>query len=552
MIFTLSMATIRFMKIVVIAVYTLAFVVSTNCFAQGCLTNWGKTLLGIPDPPVVQSAVAVAAGEKHALALLPDGSVVGWGFASYTVIPPSATNVISISTAFRHSVAARADGTVISWPATNPSLTPPPNATNVVAVAAGEGFSAALRRDGTVVMWGDIWNFTGEETIPVPQDLANVAAISAGHNHLLALMSNGTVRVFGAASSDHTNWAAELTDVVAISAKLNHSLALRRDGRLAAYGQMASLRPSTAGFAAIACGYYHDVALRTNGTVVSWGTMGTDVSAWVPLGLSKVQAIAAGLDFTVAVQQPCFAPTLSPITATPRPNVCVGQPITLSIEALGDSKPFTFQWFKNDLPIDGANASRLEVTTPVHRDRYTCAVTSSCNKTAVSDEITLSLIETPAAPNKSFSRSTGASLKVSVLSINPEAKFHAVGASSQGATITFDADYIYYLPGSEAADDTFTYTLSNGYCLATGLITVTADGEADVSVARRIDYSGGEIRILFHGIPGVSYSVQRCASYEFPAGDTQTVLTTNVPAGGEFLYSETPIGSGSVFFRLMH
>ncbi|TVR49623.1 MAG: hypothetical protein EA425_11790 [Puniceicoccaceae bacterium] len=69
-------------------------------------------------PPGWRMLPAIAAGTTHSLALLADGSVVGWGSDSYG------------------------------------KSTPPDGLSDVVAIAAGQYYSLALRADGTVVAWG--------------------------------------------------------------------------------------------------------------------------------------------------------------------------------------------------------------------------------------------------------------------------------------------------------------------------------------------------------------------------------------------------------------
>ena len=124
---------------------------STN----GYIVDWGNDPFGDNIPPSsLTEARAIAAGYYHSLALLPNGTVAGWG--SYS---------------------------------SSDAATPPSGLTGVRAVAAGGYHSLALRSNGTVVAWGQ----SDAYQTNVPPSLSGVCAIAAGGYHSLALRSNGTV-----------------------------------------------------------------------------------------------------------------------------------------------------------------------------------------------------------------------------------------------------------------------------------------------------------------------------------------------------------------------
>ena len=240
-----------------------------------------------------------SAGYRHSLALLDDGTVVGFGANDYgQASPPGGlTNAIAVSAGGDHSLALRSDGTVAAWGGNNSGQTSVPSGlNNVMAIAAGHGYSLALRADGMVVAWG-----SGSST-NVPPLLNNVVAIAAGNDdgngyggYSMALKADGTVVEWG-------SWGiavpAGLNRVVAIAAGSLHSLALRDNGEVVAWGYdqcgQTNVPPEAqTDVVAIAAGRMHNLALKRDGTVVTWSGQAVDRFTSPP-GLSNVVAISAG------------------------------------------------------------------------------------------------------------------------------------------------------------------------------------------------------------------------------------------------------------------
>jgi alpha-tubulin suppressor-like RCC1 family protein len=280
----------------------------------GTVVAWGLNDRGQTNVPTdLANAVAIAAGPECSLALKADGTIALWGrpsLVSLRTVPPSATNVVAISAGGEHNLALRDDGRVIAWGSNaDQRSTVPPTLTNAVAVAAGGQHSLALKPDGTVVGWGN--NFFGQSRPPV--GLRDVVAIAAGDLHSLALRRDGTVAAWGDNNFGTTNVPPGLEQVVAISAGFNHSLAVRRDGSLAGWGWNSFGQTNVpSGLGPIrngSSGYKQVLALGSDGTVTAWGT---DTSAvQVPAGLSNVQAVAAGMQHSLAlVGPPPTAPEL--------------------------------------------------------------------------------------------------------------------------------------------------------------------------------------------------------------------------------------------------
>ena len=204
-----------------------------------------------------KTVVALAAGRYHCLALCSDGTVAAWGWNSNGQLGNNSTNdslvpvavntasgvsalygktAIAVAAGYVHSLALCSDGTVVAWGlnsngqlgdnSTNSSLVPVAVNTvpgvsalynkPVVSLGAGVAHSLALCSDGTVVAWGGNNtcqigdNTSTERHVPVAVnttpgvsalDGKTVVAVMAGSYHNLARCSDGTVAAWG--RNDH-------------------------------------------------------------------------------------------------------------------------------------------------------------------------------------------------------------------------------------------------------------------------------------------------------------------------------------------------------------
>ena len=131
--------------------------------------------------------LAIAAGRNHNLALIYDGTVLGWGDNSFGQASPPAglANVMAIAAGSAHSVALCTNGIVVAWGDNSFGQTNVPvGLSNVVAIAAGDYHTYARRADGTVVGWGN--NDFGQ--LNVPGGANWTVYVASGLYHGLALV----------------------------------------------------------------------------------------------------------------------------------------------------------------------------------------------------------------------------------------------------------------------------------------------------------------------------------------------------------------------------
>ncbi|HWH70607.1 MAG TPA: hypothetical protein VNT26_14560, partial [Candidatus Sulfotelmatobacter sp.] len=280
------------------------------------LIQRGDNSLGQTKPLLsAVSPVAIAAGSYHTLALLGDGTLLGWGqnYEGQCNPPPGLTNVVQIAAGGYHSLALRADGTVAAWGANDyHQSTQPAGLSNVLAVAGGFWHSLALRANGTVAAWGD--NSYGQTAVPF--GLNNVVAIAASGNHSLALRANGTVVAWGDNTDANGNFAGQstvpwtLNGVQAIGAGEYHSLAVRTNGTVVAWGDDAQGQcqapANLTNAVTVVGGSAHSIALKADSSVVAWGN-NWEGQCNYPTNLFNIAAIAAGKVhslFLVGLPQP--------------------------------------------------------------------------------------------------------------------------------------------------------------------------------------------------------------------------------------------------------
>ena len=287
-------------------------------------------------PPVPQEAVqietaglAIVAGNTSAFAVLPDGSLWGWGSNSSGQLGNGTTadwsvphlfpihimdDVAYVSAGGRgsrsdnvgHVLAIRTDGSLWAWGrntqgqlgdgTTEGRLRPVMIMEDVIAVSAGASHTMAIRTDGSLWGWGSnnagkLGDGTYENRSSPVHIMDDVVAVSAGYRHTLAIDINGTVwawgtgRLLGIEELGHRNTPVRIMEnIIAISAGGAHSLAICINHSLWVWGTDYSGQLGTGIFTdkrtpirmfdnvvAVAAGYHYSIIVKADGSLWSWG-----------------------------------------------------------------------------------------------------------------------------------------------------------------------------------------------------------------------------------------------------------------------------------------
>ncbi len=317
-------------------------------YINGVAYGWGDNrdrqiggqAVSIVTPKLVglSGIVALACGYWHSLAIDQKGELVAWGKNDYgqcgqpaggrvstpkTVLHPQQKKFIAVAAGERHSLALDEDRRLWAWGINrdgelgNGTLSIMEEAPVAVSeflklgpidgIAAGVAHSLALA-GGQVYAWGsNLYAQVGfvpqdyaECRIPKPrrvEGLRNIVAIAAGDYHSLALDQQGYVWAWGRNANGqvhpdsgqivaHPIRVPGLTDVIDIAAGSCFSVALRRDStvwiwgsnELGLTGDGSRVNPSkprkvqgVRQIVRIVAGGSHILALRADGSILAWG-----------------------------------------------------------------------------------------------------------------------------------------------------------------------------------------------------------------------------------------------------------------------------------------
>jgi len=231
----------------------------------------------------------VAAGHRHILGLMFDGTVVALGNNEYGQCDVGTwTDIIQVAAGSYHTVGLKSDGTVVAVGWNHHGQCDVDIWTDIIQVTAGGGHTAGLKSDGTVVATGN--NNVGQCDVGGWTDIMQVVA---GHSHTVGLKSDGTVVAIGYTASELN--ASGWTDIVQLSAGLEHTVGLKSNGTVVAVGRNSWGQcdvDTWTDIVQIAAGRSSTVGLMCDGTVIAAGSeyVGTrDVGDW-----TEITQVAAG------------------------------------------------------------------------------------------------------------------------------------------------------------------------------------------------------------------------------------------------------------------
>ena len=171
--------------------------------------------------PDLGAVAAIAAGSRHSLALLKDGTIRAWGFnrtgevgdgttmnRDRPTLVPGVRDAIAIAASPALSLALLANGTVMTWGGGNNEKAEPtpkavPGPKGVKAIAAGLAHGVALTEAGTVWTWGDNAHSQlgrGRAATAAPgvvKELTGGVSITSRHETTIAVLSTGRIVTWG-------------------------------------------------------------------------------------------------------------------------------------------------------------------------------------------------------------------------------------------------------------------------------------------------------------------------------------------------------------------
>lgn len=192
-------------------------------------------------------------------------------------------DLASISLGDRHAVGLKRDGSVVTAGSNDSKqLSGVASWSEVAVISAGDVHTAALLKNGTVVATGHyVWNYD----ITKLYSSSPIISIASGYLHTVALHEDGTVTAIGSneyGQCDVSNWR----DIIAVYAGTEHTLGLRLDGSVVACGNNADGRCNVQNWRnmrALAAGDYFSLGVCSDGSVLCIGDDkggGWNVSSW--------------------------------------------------------------------------------------------------------------------------------------------------------------------------------------------------------------------------------------------------------------------------------
>jgi len=275
------------LRIACFANNTAHLVQSGQLFVQG-IDGYGATR--VPAPPPGLSYVDMALSVSGGMALLSDGTAVGWGLFWPTgfglppvapLLPPGLRyNRVCMP---QHGLLLRSDGVVLAWgtnSAGETNVPPIPPGTSVVDIRAGYGRSGLMLSDGSILLFG--LNNYNQNNVPALPSGVTIVDLVVQRDFTLALRSDGIVEAFGLNNYGQCQVPSLPPGVIytQIAAGIEFGAACRSDDVLVTWGATGTGTGSTANPPLIPnglqcdeldAGQGHVVARLSNGSLLSWG-----------------------------------------------------------------------------------------------------------------------------------------------------------------------------------------------------------------------------------------------------------------------------------------
>jgi len=262
---------------------------------NGNVTGWGENTYGeINIPSGIQgNVIKVEAGENFSLALLKNNTVSGWGRNHYnqaTGIPTGIQGeIVDVAAGIRHGLALLKNGYITGWGRWNveeENYSPFPTGMqgNFTGIGAGYDYSIALLKDNYLTGWGYTLNNTINTFIPSTGDISGkISSFSAGYQNVIILLKDSTATGWGRNIFGEANVPQNIQgNISQISIGTNHSLARLKDSRVSAWGRNTEEQlniPSTVQGTTtkVYAGNNYSLALSNTNTIKNWGISALNV-----------------------------------------------------------------------------------------------------------------------------------------------------------------------------------------------------------------------------------------------------------------------------------
>ncbi len=277
----------------------------------------------------------------------------------------------------------------------------------------------------------------------------------------------------------------------------------------------------------------------------------------VSVSINALPAITLGSG--PAVGQGTTTASLSYSAATGSPDQ-----YSLDFDSAAEAQNFT------DLPLASLPSSPITIIVPGNAavGTYNAVLTvknssTGCAGAPVPLTVTITDNHAPQAQDIPLGAQSGIKQTLQIINNPKYAPYDADGdtlilsavnyTSGNGATVTVNGtDVEYTAPGTFTGSDSYSYTVSDGRGgTATGTVTVTVSAVVNQRTAQLSFDVGGNVWMIFWGLPGEIYTIQRATDVNGPWSDLSPTVTasTSQPYGRiTFTDGSNPPFSG--YYRL--